>query len=257
MQSSAEALPAESTAAGDATSPNLKPRTATDWMEQADKERRLGHHETALLYYGRALENDRSLVNCWVGQVQMLLYLDEPRQAQTWSTSGLKLYPGNGDLFACQALALLRLGDFHAAMERSDAACNAPGDSAWRWLVRAEVLLARRSRNVEHCYQMATSINPDWLVKLEVALMQLRHNKAFWALKNLAQATQQSPDSSFAWFLLAICQRQLRNRSAALDAVSHALAVLPDFQEAKKLQRELQTSGGLLSWLARLFFLRR
>ena len=52
------------------------------WMRQADQNRRAGQHEEALRHYSRALEMERSLVAAWVGQVQMLILLDEYPEAE-------------------------------------------------------------------------------------------------------------------------------------------------------------------------------
>ena len=75
-------------------------RDAGHWMQKADESRRTGLYENALKFYSRALEVDRSLVAGWVGQVQMLVQLDEYPEAELWSRKGLELFPTNGELMA-------------------------------------------------------------------------------------------------------------------------------------------------------------
>src|SRR5947209_3442207 len=48
-------------------------RDAEHWLKLAGDNRRRGLYEDALRYFSRALEQDRSLVEGWLGQVQMLI----------------------------------------------------------------------------------------------------------------------------------------------------------------------------------------
>ena len=81
------------------------------WMDKADQSRRTGLYESALKYYSRALELDRSIVAGWAGQVQMLVQLEEYPEAELWSRKGLELFPKNGELMAARAQAFCRLAD--------------------------------------------------------------------------------------------------------------------------------------------------
>lgn len=54
-----------------------------DWMAKAEEQRRAGLHENALKFYSRGLEQDRSQVAGWLGQVQMLVLLDECPEADS------------------------------------------------------------------------------------------------------------------------------------------------------------------------------
>ncbi len=55
------------------------------WLRRADDQRRRGLYENALRYYSRALERDESLVNGWLGQIQMLILLGENTEAELWA----------------------------------------------------------------------------------------------------------------------------------------------------------------------------
>src|SRR5271157_1567932 len=95
-------------------------RDAGYWMNKADESRRSGLYEGALQYYSRGLELDRSLVAGWVGQVQMLVQLNEFPEADLWSRKGLELFLNNGELMAGRAQAFCRMGD----MKQAHALCD-------------------------------------------------------------------------------------------------------------------------------------
>ena len=74
-------------------------------MRKADENRRQGLYENALKFYSRALDEDKSLVAGWLGQVQMLIQLDEVDEADVWGRKALEMFPNNGDLLAARAQA--------------------------------------------------------------------------------------------------------------------------------------------------------
>ena len=115
--------------------------------QEGRRHRRRGEYETALRLYSRALELDKSLPEGWLGQVQMLVLLDELKEAEMWARKAFELFPNNGELLAARAQALCRLGDSKQAHAVSDGALKQPGQSAYRWIVRGELLLARGTRS--------------------------------------------------------------------------------------------------------------
>ena len=58
----------------------------------------------------------------------------------------LELFPGHGDLMAGRAQALCRLRDLKRAHEMCDGSLKQSGQSAYRWMVRGELLLAAKQR---------------------------------------------------------------------------------------------------------------
>ena len=60
------------------------------WLSQADEHRRRGLYENSLRYYSRALELDRSLVAGWVGQVQMLIFLERVPRSRPLGAEGAR-----------------------------------------------------------------------------------------------------------------------------------------------------------------------
>src|SRR5438552_7467851 len=106
------------------------------WMRQADRGRRSGLFEEALKYYSRAVELDRSVVAGWVGQVQMLIALEEYNEAELWARKALELFRNHVEPNAARAQALCRNGDLKNAQAACDAALGQPGQSAYPWMAR-------------------------------------------------------------------------------------------------------------------------
>ena len=67
-------------------------RDADYYMRCAVEAEELGRFETALQMYTRALRQERALIPAWVGQVQMLVQLDEYQEARLWSDKALELF---------------------------------------------------------------------------------------------------------------------------------------------------------------------
>ena len=70
------------------------------WLKRAEDERRSGFFENALRFYSRSLEVNKTLVQGWLGQVQMLIALGEYPEAELWARKALELFRNNGDLLA-------------------------------------------------------------------------------------------------------------------------------------------------------------
>ena len=91
----------------------------------------------------------------WVGQVQMLVQLEEYPEAELWSRKGLELFPTNGELMAGRAQAFCRMGDMKQAHALCDGSLQQPGQSAYRWLVRGEIMVAARQNMDRYCFDKA------------------------------------------------------------------------------------------------------
>lgn len=207
--------------------------SAADWMREADAQRRLGRYEAALRAYGRALEAERSQVAAWVGQAQMLILLDEARQAEMWTVSGLKVFPNNADLLAARAQALCRLGDTRSGMQYNDAAIQGEGNSAYRWTVRGELMTANRSNNAAHCFDSAEQIDGDWLIRTENANVLRHYGLPLKGLARAAAAVNMAQDAPFAWMVKGVCEFESGFNKQAEQSLTTALELLPDFKEAK------------------------
>lgn len=217
------------------------------WMIKADDQRRRGLHENALRLYSRALERDRSLLAGWVGQVQMLVLLGEYPEAELWSRKALELFKNHGDLMAGRAQALARIGDRTQAMELADAALRQEGESAYRWMVRGELLVTARDEVDRHCFDKAVVADRDWLVPLEIALIYLHHRQPSKALLRARQAVEKSPGSFYPWLIQGQCEQAMGLDRQARTSYERCLELSPRHVEAGRKLAELDNQGWSLS----------
>ncbi len=234
--------------------PDPLSRDAGYWMNKADESRRAGLYESALKYYSRALELDRSLAAGWAGQVQMLLQLEEYPEAELWSRKGLELFPTNGELMAGRAQAFCRMGDMKQAHALCDGSLQQAGQSAYRWLVRGEIMAASRQDMDRYCFDKAQELDADWLVPLEVARIELYYRKPSRALGRIRRALEIAPESPFAWYVQGICQSELGLTRAARQSFQRCLELSPRHAGAEEQMRRLQGwSWSPMKILRRLF----
>lgn len=226
------------------------------WFAMAEKQRRDGLHENALRFYSRTLEVNRSLVEAWVAQVQMLVILGEYPQAITWSQKALELFPSQGDLLASQAQANCRLGDFKSASSLSDASLKQRGETAYQWQVRGEVMVATRQKNDRHCFDRAQILSQDFLVPLESALIYIYHRAFVKAQQRARAALDRQPDSHFAWLTLGRCQEESGMTDAAIQSYEHCLEMHPNHSEATQRLSQLRQSGWSVKQVFRRLFTR-
>lgn len=223
------------------------------WLEQAIEERRCGHYENALRLYSRTLEDDKSLVTGWLGQVQMLVLLDEAVEAELWSRKALELFPGNGDLMAGRAQGLGRNGDTTQALVLSDGSLKQTGQSAYRWQVRGELMAATKQETDRHCFDKAVQADPDWLVPLEIACIYLNLDLPGRALDRARRAVELAPNRYYAWFVQGRAERELGLASAA-KSFQRCLDLCPKHAEAERSLMELDQGGWSLKRLWRRAF---
>ncbi len=220
-----------------------------DWMRRADEQRRNGCYENALRFYSRALEDDRTLVDGWLGQVQMLIFADECPEADLWARKAIELFPAHGDLFAGRAQALIRLGDVKHAHEMSDGAMRQPGQSAYRWTVRGEIMVARRQRTDDACFEKAWEADRDWLTAAEIALIYLRYDSPAKAWKAAQRATASCPTAFYPWLIQGRCESAMGLTNQARRSLERCMEICPNQGDAVELLR--QTDGA--SFFSRLW----
>jgi tetratricopeptide (TPR) repeat protein len=229
-------------------------RDATSWLRNADDHRRRGLYENSLRYYSRALEFDKSLLSGWVGQVQMLILLGEFPEAELWAKKSLELFKGHGDLMAGRAQALARIGDRTQAQELVDAALRQEGISAYRWMVRGELLVASRDDVDRHCFDKAVQADADWLVPLETALIYLHYDQPSKALLRARQAVEKAPDRFYAWLIQGQAEQALGFDRQAKLSYERCLDLSPRHVEANHRLAEVTNPRWSLSkGLGRLF----
>lgn len=210
------------------------------WWRLADENRRNGNYENALRFYSRTLECDRTLVKAWVGQVQMLVLLQEYPQAALWSQKALELFPSHGDLLAGQAQAECRMGNMKNAYALSDSALRQRGESAYRWQVRGELVVASRQAKDRHCFDKAQIVDQDWLVPLESALIYLHYSVYSLAQQRAQAAVEKAATAYYAWYVLGACQVKLGFDTSARASLSRCLDLCPRHTEALSRLAELE-----------------
>jgi tetratricopeptide (TPR) repeat protein len=229
-------------------------RDEPDWIKDADVQRRAGQYENALRFYSRALEMDRSVAKCWLGQVQMLNLLDEAPEAELWSKKALELFPSNADLLAAQAQAVCRQGRFDRAVELSDGSLKQAGNSWYCWQVRGEIMTATSQDTDRHCFDKAQQLEGDWLVPLEAALVYLYYRQPSKALARAQRALEKAADQYYAWYVQARCQAALDHGQPALQSLARCLELCPRHAEAEALLVKLKyRPWSPLGWMKRLF----
>jgi tetratricopeptide (TPR) repeat protein len=220
-----------------------EPHDERYWLGLANENRRQGHYENGLRFYSRALELDKSLITAWLGQVQMLVFLEEYPEAELWARKALELFRNHGDLLAGRAQALARLGDVSAALALCDAALKHDGQSAYRWIVRGELLLAKREDLDRHCFDKAVLADKDWLVPLEIAGIYLHYRVPSKALMRLRQAAELAPDNAFVWYRKGLCERALDLDDAARKSLKRSIELFPNYADAHRTLAELDNQG--------------
>jgi tetratricopeptide (TPR) repeat protein len=217
------------------------------WLRKADEHRRRGLYENALRYYSRALELDKSLIPGWLGQIQMLVQLGEHPEAELWARKSLELFRGNGDLMAGRAQALARVGDVRQAIELCDSALKQEGQSAYRWMVRGEILVLGKDDVDRHCFDKAVQADRDWLVPLEVALIYLEHGLPSKGLNRARQAVEKAPDWFYCWYVQGWCEQELGLDRQAIQSLERCLELSPKHVEAGRRLDELSRPSWSLS----------
>jgi tetratricopeptide (TPR) repeat protein len=226
------------------------------WVRQADNERREGLYENALRFYSRALELDRSLVEGWVGQVQMLLALGEYPEARVWATKALELFRNNADLLAGRAQALCRAGDMAAAQASCDAAIGQPGLSAGPWIARGELMVAQNNKLDLYCFDKAVQLSNDWLVSLEIGDIYLHYDRPTKAIVRIRHAVAIAPDVAHCWYRQAECELALGLAAPARLSFDRCLQIKPNHPAASARMTQLRSGGGGLGRLLRRMFKR-
>ena len=226
---------------------DLKPMpSARTYLGEAQEAHHVGRFEHALRLYTRCLREDAGLVEAWVGQVRMLVELGELDEARVWSDKALEVFRGNGEILAAKAQSCARLKDYKEACACSDGSMKAPGSSPWRWQVRGEVLLARRERTFQMCFEKALAEPAaDWFDRLIIGRICLYYGRAANAIEYLREAMTVQPANQLVWLTLGTCQDRLGMPGAAATSFERALEIDPQSPEAKDALARLESRSFL------------
>lgn len=223
---------------------------ASTAFEEADFEK-------ALRSYSKVLEFNPQNAAAWTGQVRALIELGEFREAKLWADKALERFPHEPELLAAKAVALGRCGDLDAAMAFSDAAIEERGSTPYVWLARGDVLLARRERRADWCFDKALALAPNnWLVAWLAARIRYFYQQFTLALRHVEQALQWNPANCVLWLLQGQCQQQIGWVSQATVSFQQALQLKPGWAEAQTALREVSQVGltrRFRGWWKKLF----
>jgi tetratricopeptide (TPR) repeat protein len=232
-------------------------RTPAHDLALAEDAWRHGHFETALQMYTRALRDDRAIIRAWVGQVQMLVELAEYPEARLWADKSLELFKSNGELLAVKAQACLRQGDAAAAVVHSDLSLQSPGSSAYRWLVRGEVMLRSAAERARDCFNKSLAEpGVDWFDRVNIARVYLFHRLAAAALQYAQQGVDLQPAHPYTWLILGHAQAALGMRDRAAASYGRCMQLPGGQADANAALHELNHIGcgvRIRRWLGGIF----
>jgi tetratricopeptide (TPR) repeat protein len=199
-----------------------------------------GRFEMALRSYAKVLEFNPHNPAAWIGQVRMLIELEQYEQAKLWADKALEHFANEPELLAAKAVALARLGDLKAALVYSDASIEEHGDTPYIWLARGDVQLAREEQRADFCFEKAFSLAPhDWFTRWLGARIHYYYEKFATALRLVQEALSFNAAHGVLWLQLGLCQQALGLVAPAKISFQQARELSPQSQEADNALREL------------------
>ena len=210
----------------------------------AQEAQRRGNFDTALRYYGRALEQDREQQVAWLGQIEVLMAMGQPEEAETWLEQAAGVIGEAPPLLALRAIAAARSGKFEDAQAWSDRALRDGGDNPIVWLSRAEVLYCRGSAqmarvNLNKAYERA----PGSALGLRCGEVALNANDLSGARPWLERAARDELDNPMAALLLGIYWERAGNLEQAKVELRRALALEPHLKAATLALEDIENRG--------------
>jgi tetratricopeptide (TPR) repeat protein len=216
-----------------------------------------GRFDSALRSYAKVLEFNPQNAGAWTGQVRMLIELREFREAKIWADKALERFPHDPELLAAKGVALGRLGDLKAALAFSDAAIEERGETAYVWLARGDVLLARKEKRADFCFERAVAVSPgDWFMHWLASRVYAFYEKFSLAFKLAQQALALDAGRAVVWLQVGYCQQSLGLVALARNAFEQAQQLSPHGGEANQALEDLNYSGlgeRLAGWWRRWF----
>jgi tetratricopeptide (TPR) repeat protein len=215
-------------------------------LAEAQRTFEAGEFEQALRAYAKVLEFNPQNAAAWGGQVRMLIELGEYQEAKLWADKALERFAHEPELLAAKAVALGRSGDLQAALAYSDAAIEERGDTAYVWLARGDVLLARSEKRADFCFEKALSFSPtNWVFHWLASRIHFFYQKFSVGLKLAQQALALNAGQSVVWLQLGRCQMALGLAVPARNSFDQARQLRPD---SLAVERALREHAELGSW---------
>lgn len=213
------------------------------YLAKANAAFEAGRFELALRMFARVMEFNAKLPAAWTGQVRMLIELNEFEEARVWADKALALLPDEGELLAAKGVALARLGDHAGAISYSDSAVESQANTAYIWLARADVLLARKEKRADYCIERALTLaNNHWLFLWLAARMHAFYRQFARALKAAQEALVIEPGRAVLWLQAGECQLALGLANQARNSFDQARELDPDLPLQSFLSRVEDTT---------------
>jgi tetratricopeptide (TPR) repeat protein len=125
------------------------------------------------------------------------------------------------------------------------------------WLARGDVLLSRKERRADYCFEKALTLAPgNWFIAWLAARIRYFHRQFALALKLLQQSVEWNPGHFVLWLELGRCQHQLGLAAAARTSLDQARQLNPQCSEANlELIRVSETGvwSRVRGWCRQLF----
>ena len=187
----------------------------------------------------------------------MLVQLGELKEAELWSRKALELFRKNGELTAGRAQALARMMQLNEAMPLLDAAFAQEGQSAYRWMVRGEVMLATGESVDQHCFSKAVQLDGDWLVAVEIGQIYLYYRRSAKAIMYFRKAVERATGEAYCWYVQGCCEQELGLSGPAKASFLRCLDLKPNHSDARRRLISLEADGWSIGKLMRRIFRRR
>lgn len=220
-------------------------RDAEYFNEQATRYWLAADFEVALRNYSRALEQDHTFYPGWLGQVMMLIELNELKEADVWADKALEMFPEHPELLAAKAIAYTRDGRPEKATAYSDNSITKENVTSLVWLARAEVLLNRKSGIAQNCISKALSAatgEEGPAIRLQAGRLLNRKGDCAGALQYLRAVVDELPKSALAWYELGLAQARL-GRPEAQMSFEQAIKLRPNWQSAEEALSKFNNRG--------------
>ena len=213
------------------------------FLSQAQEAFELGKFELALRMFARVIEFNPKLPSAWTGQVRMLIELGEFEEARLWADKALALFPDDAELLAAKGVTLGRLGDLEGAISYADAAVESQANTPYIWLARADVLLARKEKRAEYCFERALALaKNNWLVLWLAARIQAFYRHFARALKHAQQALALDSARAVLWLQTAEAQLALGLPDQAKNSFEQARELDPEISAHQFIAKARDTT---------------
>ncbi|HEV8543700.1 MAG TPA: tetratricopeptide repeat protein, partial [Verrucomicrobiae bacterium] len=155
----------------------------------------------------------------------------------------LQSFPNEPELLAAKGVALARSGDLQGAISFSDAAVESQRNTPYIWLARGDVLLARREKRAEFCFERAFTLGgKNWFVLWLASRIQSFYAHFAKALKFAQEALALEPARAAVWLQLGQCQLALGLVPQARNSLEQARELDPEAGAQQILNRAADSS---------------